>query len=332
MTASIQEIRKKLQAMEDRKKSPSSNRGPSPKFPFWDMDFDSSTRVRFLPDKDVENAFFWREKQVINLPFPGIKGTDESKEVTVQVPCVDMFKPKSCPIIQETQPWWNDDDLVPQARKYWKKRTFFFQGFVIDTELQEKEAPENPIRIFSFTNKLFNIVKQSILDPEFESDPYDYESGTDFIIKKTRNGNWADYTASTWSRKETPLTEGQLSAIEEHGLYDLGNFIPKEPTPEALGAIFEMFEASVAGELYDPERWAQFYRPWGFEYKTENLPESTSTPKSTPDSTSSKSSVSASDDNDDLPFEPTKAEEEKSDTQQTKSADDIIAMIRNRDK
>ena len=33
------------------------------------------------------------------------------------------------------------------------------------------------------------------------------------------------------------------------------------------GPIFEMFEASLAGELYDPEKWAKYYRPWGLEWE-----------------------------------------------------------------
>jgi hypothetical protein len=328
MTVSIQEIRKKLQEMEDKKKPNNSKGGPSASFPFWNMEFDTSTRVRFLPDKDVENPYFWREKQVINLPFPGIKGTDETKEITVQVPCVDMYKPKSCPIVQETAPWWNDDDLVPQARKYWKKRTFYFQGFVIDSELSEQEVPENPIRLFSFTNKLYNIVKQSILDPEFDSDPFDYESGTDFIIKKTRNGQWADYTTSTWARKETPLTEEQLAAIETHGLFDLSTNIPREPTPETLAVIFEMFEASVNGEFYDPERWAQYYRPWGMEYKPSG--DSTIVPPKT-NATPSADETPSDDNDDDLPEpEDNSSSVSEPEEKKSKSAEDILAMIRNR--
>jgi hypothetical protein len=29
--------------------------------------------------------------------------------------------------------------------------------------------------------------------------------------------------------------------------------------------MFDMFQASLAGELYDPEKWAKFYKPYGMD-------------------------------------------------------------------
>jgi hypothetical protein len=41
--------------------------------------------------------------------------------------------------------------------------------------------------------------------------------------------------------------------------------LPKRPTEEQLAAMFEMFQASLDGELYDPARWSKFYKPFGFD-------------------------------------------------------------------
>jgi hypothetical protein len=56
-------------------------------------------------------------------------------------------------------------------------------------------------------------------------------------------------------------------------LFTLNDFLPKKPDADAVNAIFEMFEASVDGQLYDPERFADFYRPYGLD-----APNKSSTP------------------------------------------------------
>ena len=165
----LDEIRKKLQAA-DARKQPSTSSGET--FPFWNLDNDTSAKIRFLPDGNEENTFFWVEKQVIKLRFPGIKGDDENKEVIIQVPCMEMYG-ESCPVLAEVRPWWNDDTLKSTASQYWKKRSYMFQGFVQDSDFQEKDLPENPIRKFVIGPQIFTLIKSSLLDPDLEALPTD---------------------------------------------------------------------------------------------------------------------------------------------------------------
>ena len=262
--ASLEEIRKKLQDMESRKQG---NRQFTSglTYAFWNIPENEAAVIRFLPDASTENTFFWRERQLINLEFPGIKGQDEGRKVVVKVPCVEMWG-DSCPILAEVRPMWNDKSLEDTARKYWKKRSYMFQGFVNDDPLNEEEKPENPIRRFILGPQIFNIVKDALMDPDMENVPVDYLNGTDFRITRTKKGQYADYSTSKWARKESSLTEEQLEAIEKFGLNDLNDWLPAKPDAAALNAISEMFEASIDGELYDPEKWAKYYRPYGLEY------------------------------------------------------------------
>jgi hypothetical protein len=89
--ASLAEIRAKLLEQETRS---SGNRatgtGDNAIFPHWNIPEGSSATLRFLPDADENNTFFWKERQMVRLEFPGVKGGDEHKSVTVQVPCVEM--------------------------------------------------------------------------------------------------------------------------------------------------------------------------------------------------------------------------------------------------
>jgi hypothetical protein len=339
--ASLADIRAKLQALDSRRSGTFT--GNSDNYPFWNIPNDSSARVRFLPDANANNTFFWVEKQMIKLEFPGIKGGDENKVAVVNVPCMEMWG-ESCPIMTETKPWWNDKSLEDLARKYWKKRTYIFQGLVLDNPISEDNAPENPIRKFVIGPQIFKIIKSSLLDPDFENIPTDYINGTDFTICKTQKGGYADYSTSKWSRKETALSEEDLAAIEEHGLKDLSDYLPKKPTEEQLVAIFEMFEASVEGELYDPAKWAKFYRPYGLEYQDDTATESAPAPKVSVE----PAKQAPADDDGDIPFdtdveiaekavtapkepETVSADSDASDSS-GKSAQDILAMIRNRNK
>ena len=97
------------------------------------------------------------------------------------------------------------------------------------------------------------------------ANPTNYVNGTDFRLFKTTKGQYADYSTSKWVRKESALTEEQLSAVDTHGLYNLNDFLPAKPTAEGVQAISEMFAASVDGELYDPAKWGQFYKPYGLD-------------------------------------------------------------------
>lgn len=329
MTSKLDEIRKKLQAADTRKQAPSAS---GETFPFWNLDNDTSAKIRFLPDGNEENTFFWVEKQVIKLRFPGIKGDDENKEVIIQVPCMEMYG-ESCPVLAEVRPWWNDESLKSTASQYWKKRSYIFQGFVQDSDFDEKDAPENPIRKFVIGPQIFTLIKSSLLDPELDAMPTDYYNGLDFTITKTQKGQYADYSTSKWARRETALTDEQLDATKEHGLKDLSEWLPEKPSPEALGAIYEMFEASVNGELYDPAQWAKYYRPWGFEYSgpTASKPAPQAENKPAPQAESKQA-----EEDDKPPFtpDPTPEPEAKPEAAASaggsSSAEDILAKIRSR--
>lgn len=263
--ATLAEIRAKLQAQEaGNTRTQSSGGGDNAIFAHWNIPEGTSATLRFLPDADDTNTFFWKERQMIRLQFPGVKGQDETKPVTVQVPCVEMWG-EQCPVHAEIRPWFKDPSMEEMGRKYWKKRSYIFQGFVAQSDMQEDSVPENPIRRFVISPQIYKIISSALMDPEFQEIPTDYEAGTDFKIVKSTKGQYADYSTSNWARRERSLDQAERDAIATHGLFNLNDFLPKKPNAEELNAIFEMFEASVDGQLYDVERFGAYYRPYGVE-------------------------------------------------------------------
>jgi hypothetical protein len=261
--ATLEEIRQKLLAQQARSERAGTGGGDRAVYAFWNLPDNSSSEIRFLPDGNANNTFFWVERLVIRLPFQGVVG-ETDKETTVVVPCMEMYG-ETCPVLAETRPWWKDPDLQETARKYWKKRSYIFQGFVVKDGLNEKEVPENPIRRFVINPSIFDIIKSSLMDPEMEDLPTDYENGRDFNLIKTKKGKWADYGTSKWKMKTRALSETEAEAVARFSLWDLKDFLPKKPTTEELEAIKDMFRASVDGEAYDPNKWGKFYKPSNFK-------------------------------------------------------------------
>jgi hypothetical protein len=106
---------------------------------------------------------------------------------------------EACPILAEVRTWFKDKSLEEMGRKYWKKKSYLFQGFVRENPLNDEKAIDNPIRRFIISPQIFNLVKNALMDPELENMPTDYEGGLDFNVKKTSKGGYADYSTSTWA-------------------------------------------------------------------------------------------------------------------------------------
>ena len=333
--ATLAEIRAKLAAM-DTKPGGSQTGGDNAIYPFWNISEGTSATMRFLPDGDPNNTFFWTERQMIRLQFPGIKGGD-MKPTTVQVPCMEMWG-EQCPVHNEIRPWFKDPSLEDMGRKYWKKRSYIFQGYVVDSPLQEDTTPENPIRRFIIGPQIFNIIKGALMDPDMENIPTDYVNGTDFRLTKTTKGQYADYSTSKWARKERSLDENELAAVDTNGLFDLKDFLPKKPTAEEVDVIYNMFQDSVNGELYDNDKYGNFFRPIGqaapAKVQTPSAPaQATATPVAQPTAPAVETPAPAVET---APVaqpvtETASASAENTSNETGKaSADDILQMIRNR--
>lgn len=261
-------IRAEITAREEAKNqanSPRKSFGDNASFPFWNQPSNTTSVVRFLPDNDPDNPLFYRERYDIKLPFDGIKGITD-KPIEVQVPCMKTWK-EACPIINETKSWWDDEDRKDLARQYYFKRKYLYQGFVVKTELEEETVPENPIRRFLFGPQIHKIIYAYINDPDLQYTPTDPENGCDFKITRVQVGkSFPDYSSSSFAKRDRALNDDEIEAIEKYGLFDLKDFLPKKPTAEEVNIIHKMFEASVNGEEYDPEKWGQYFRPAGFKF------------------------------------------------------------------
>jgi len=83
----------------------------------------------------------------------------------------------------------------------------------------------------------------------------------------------------------------------------------------------EMFEASVDGEAYDMDRWGQYFKPAGMSQATGDPNKATTAPAKAPVTETASAPA---------PQAETEAEAPKETSDSANRAQDILAMIRNR--
>lgn len=265
MATAIEKLRAALQEKTE-KKNRTSNSGDNASYPFWDMKEGQTATVRFLPDLDPENTLFWVAKQTIKLEFAGQVGGDypTDKTVTVTVPCVEMFEKNTCPITAEIRPWWTQgDDKKALAKKYYRKVNYLYQGFVVSSPFEEQNVPENPIRRFVINSSIHELIEKSLMNPEMEDMPTDFNNGRDFKIAKTLQGGYSNYTTSSWSFRTRPLSDIETAALSQFGLHNLKDFIGARPDANGIAIIKAMFHDSLEGKPFDFAAYGHVYRAYG---------------------------------------------------------------------
>ena len=158
-----------------------------------------------------------------------------------------------------------------------------------------------------------------------EEMPTDYVKGVDFRINKTTKGGYADYSTSKWSRRERALDETERAAINSHGLHNLNDFRPKEPSDAEVKIIKELFEKSVDGEAYDLEQYGQYFRPAGMAYQKSQV----SVPKASASATVTAQAAAPVTESAPAP-QPTAAATAAPAGDSAKRAEDILKLIRSR--
>jgi hypothetical protein len=91
---------------------------------------------------------------------------------------------------------------------------------------------------------LFNIIKEAFESGELDEVPFAYEGGTDFIIKKSKQGEYSTYAlGSKFARKSRDLTDDEI-ALAQDQIVDLSTLLPQ---PIGEEKMHSMLEAAMNG-------------------------------------------------------------------------------------
>lgn len=205
-------------------------------FPFYKMDFDQVTTFRFLPDLNDDNPLgFIVENKYHELMINGKKK---------RIACLKMYG-EACPCCEMSQKYYNEGDQA-MGKSFWRKIDYIAQGVIINVPFEYPvKDDENPVRLVSLSTKLYQKVEKAIVSGDLDEMPYDMQNGYDFRIEKSRQGEYADYTNSSFARRSTPVPANLLERIE---LYDLSKYRYGKIEREQMEAMIEAF---LTGKDYD---------------------------------------------------------------------------------
>lgn len=218
-----------------------STAGKNNYYPFFKMPDDSSARIRFVPDANDENPLgFMIEKVTHQLKVNGENKT---------VPCLASYG-EDCPVCKVSKEYYDAGDKV-NGKLYWKKKNYLAQALVNEDPIIEKghENAEGQVKLFSIGYSIFKIIKDAFESGELDDAPFAFEGGTDFIIKKVKQGEFASYTLSKFARKSTDLTDEQIELVTTQ-LVDLSTMLPKKPD---LATVEGLLMAALTGKAYNED-------------------------------------------------------------------------------
>lgn len=191
-------------------------------YPFWKMPDDSQAVVRFLPDLDAENNLGFL---VENLQHELVVNGQRKK-----VACLSMFG-DSCPICDLSRKYY-DEKNEDMGRKYYRKKSYIGQVIVVESPIDHDQA--QLVKLIDFGPAVFKQIQAAFQSGDLEEAPYEFKGGYNFRIKKTKSGQYASYTTSSFAPKQTDLDDEIIDSLTLFNLADYRGTKPDRATVEAL--------------------------------------------------------------------------------------------------
>ena len=208
-------------------------------YPFHLMQTGEQATIRFLPDANKSNPLgFLVERRTHTLTINGQKRN---------VPCRSNYG-EDCPICKVSSAYYNANDKE-NGKRYWRKLQYLAQVLVVENPLPTKDGEESAtgtVKIVTINPQLHTVIKAAFESGELESIPYNFEDGTDFIIRKDQQGDYASYIMSRFKKRESALDDEQVEYVLSE-MKDLSTFLPKCPSLEEVEALLN---ADITGEEY----------------------------------------------------------------------------------
>lgn len=226
-------------------KKPEQNEGgtgrPNNYYPFWNIAEGQQAIVRFLPDRNQDNPFgFVVEKLMHTLTING-----ENKSIA----CLKMHG-EDCPVCKVSSEYYKKEDKE-NGKKYWRKKQHLAQGIVIEDPLKADETTgethQGKVRFFALGYQLFQVIQAAFESGDLDAIPYDMEDGYDFVIKKTKQGDYSTYAVgSRFKAKPRTLTDDEKEVAKEQSI-DLATLLPQNPGEEKVAG---MLTSALTGASY----------------------------------------------------------------------------------
>lgn len=205
-------------------------------FPFWKAEMDTVSTIRFLPDLDENNPMGFLVENLTHDLF--INGKKET------VACLKMFD-EDCPICKLSQKYY--DEKSPEhdeklGKKYYRKKSYIGQAIVIETPIEHDH--DQLVKLIEFGPAIFKQIQAAFRSGDLEESPFELLGGYNFRIKKTKSGEYASYTTSSFAPKQTDVDDAVIARLE---LFNLADYRAQRFSHDVLEA---MLIADQTGSSY----------------------------------------------------------------------------------
>lgn len=209
-----------LVAAFDEPKGENANAEWKKFFPFYKMNVDTTTIIRFLPDLDEDNPLGFMWKNVYHELV--VNGRKE------RVACLKHLG-LDCPACRESERLYAADDKV-RGKALYRKVSYLAQCLILDTQQQLREdAPL--VHLIDFGDQIYKKVIAGMKSGDLQGNPSEFKAGYNFRIRKTLNGRDPStgkdintYNTSDFSQRETDIDDEtidlaleQMCVLSEHG-------------------------------------------------------------------------------------------------------------------
>lgn len=202
-------------------------------YPFWNMPVGAVARIRILPDANENNPrIFYEYKYNHSLLIKGKKRN---------VQCLSQYGEK-CPICELSRAFYKDQGKESKDGKFfYRKKSALVNILVLDDPLppdtETGETYKGKVTKTILGNQLLTKMLSSITDvlEPMENDPWDFDNGYDFFIKKGQSGQHATYDVeSKFATRSSPIPAEYRESIE---LIDLASCLAPNPGYEKIEAL-----------------------------------------------------------------------------------------------
>lgn len=197
-------------------------------FPFWKAPEGSTSTIRFLPDTDENNPM---EFLVENLTHELVINGKREK-----VACLKMYE-DYCPICALSSKYYDKKDPDHNealGKKYYRKKSYIGQVLVIETPVEHNA--DQLVKLIDFGPAVFNQIQSAFQSGDMDRKPQEFKGGYNFRIKKTKAGEYASYSTSSFSPKPTDIADDLLATIQPQ-MYDLKAYRAPKVGREQLEAM-----------------------------------------------------------------------------------------------
>jgi len=236
---------KDLKAQLAKTSSENSNRDSSGfYYPFWNLPFDGSVRIRIVEDSDQDNPFVVYKEYYEHTINMGDK--------KLRIPCPkNNGKNTPCPLCEVSAKLYKAGNK-DQGKYYYREAFVLLRGVVIEDGLNYEDGAESSVgktRPFKLTYQLANKLKAEMGKLDDDETFWDLDEGLDFEIVKSKHQvgekEYGKYDLSSgFVRRTTSVPDEYREGVTDEPLSAL---IPEIPSYDEVEELFQKHRRSLNG-------------------------------------------------------------------------------------